>query len=732
MNFAGMAIGMLHDFFRTVGGAPTVQADASNPESLGWNFGMLGSVAGDRYVIESVRSEIPRLYDAAPNVQGRWDGKTTVCLHEAARKMLGRNLPAHAQKIGSCFPAGTMVLMADNTEKAIEEITAGDEICTHLGTARHVSRAMSREYTGNFIRLCIRGSNRQVTMTEEHPVLTVENSESCPNKVVFVPGKYRWVQAGQLSEAHRVLWPFGVTGDEEYQHLDCADYVPNVSVKKSDGSYEWTISRDTVRAKGGRRPLPRSISLDERFGRLLGLYLAEGSYEPHKLRWNFASDEPHYASEVVSLLQALFGLQSAISRPKDTVLTVTCNSSALAAVFSGLCGPNQYVLRVPAIAFKSPLPVKMAVLRGWLDGDGDVVCKKRNEKGWLKRQVRGVTASSGLAIDMQRIASLCGVRMSVRPRKKEAHQRVASNDVYAYGRDAKSIYPHLPEGIDQRRSSREYYITRHGFVLKIASIEEFFVERIPVYNLEIEEEHSYVANGMAAHNCGGHAGSRGLEILQCVQIATGGREEYKPISHAWPYFLARKEFGMLGRGEGVAGGSVPPVLAKYGALHRDESGDPSESDDGLAQQWGRSGAPNNLFQLALDNIVQHAALARNVEELADGLASGAVGIVSDMHGFAMERDSEGFCARRGQWAHYHVFSGVVVTPRGRKGIVYDQSWGEGVPGGPLLPGWPSNCFAIDFDAADDICKREDCHLVTGFDGWKLPPGPDDAYPPYYL
>jgi hypothetical protein len=229
--------------------------------------------------------------------------------------------------------------------------------------------------------------------------------------------------------------------------------------------------------------------------------------------------------------------------------------------------------------------------------------------------------------------------------------------------------------------------------------------------------------------CGGRAGSRGLEILQAVMMANGKRAKFKYVSHAWLYFLARRDYNMLGGGDGVPDGAIPVVMEKYGCLHRDEAGDPdmnSPRSDLVAVKWGGGGLRGaelaSMTALAKDNPVTARVRVKSAAELADGIAAGGVAICSDAQGYAMTRDNDGFCRASGTWYHYHVRSGIVVTASGRKGFAYDQSWGKTNPGGPILEGYPSNCFAVDWDVQDRLCRSGSVDVVFGFDLWDLESG----------
>lgn len=242
---------------------------------------------------------------------------------------------------------------------------------------------------------------------------------------------------------------------------------------------------------------------------------------------------------------------------------------------------------------------------------------------------------------------------------------------------------------------------------------------------------------LPAHNqptgtCGGRAGSRGSELLQLVLIANGKRAKFHYVSHAWIYYLARKEYNMLGGGDGVASGAVPPVMAKYGLLNREESNDleyAGKNSDKLAGKWGNGNISkeeyNSFSAMAADNLITAMVRCKSASECADALASGGILIQSDMQGYSMNRDNDGFCQAQGQWAHYQVRSGIVVRPSGRKGFAYDQSWGDTTPDGPLLEGYPGNCFGVDWDVQDSLCRSGVVHAVFGLDLWDMEKGKID-------
>lgn len=252
-----------------------------------------------------------------------------------------------------------------------------------------------------------------------------------------------------------------------------------------------------------------------------------------------------------------------------------------------------------------------------------------------------------------------------------------------------------------------------------------------VYNLETENEHSYIAANLAVHNCGGRAGSLTGDLVQCILGAAGKqRFTFQRVSHASLYFLARKLYDMLNgswqddNNDGVASGSIPEAMKRFGVCNRDEIGDRKyygEGSDDLACQLGAGMLPElqkKILQLAGDNLITDWYPVRSAQELADGIAAGGIGLGSDGQGFTMTRDSDGFCSPSGTWQHYQVRASVGVY-NGRKGFGYAQSWGVNVPDGPLLPGHPSNCFGVDFNVQDRIVRSGRWVVVFGWVPWDL-------------
>lgn len=228
------------------------------------------------------------------------------------------------------------------------------------------------------------------------------------------------------------------------------------------------------------------------------------------------------------------------------------------------------------------------------------------------------------------------------------------------------------------------------------------------------------AQRQTSGTCGGRATSGGLNLLQCVQIASGKRaDKFEPVSHAWCYAGARTLTGTLGRGDGVIAPSPLDWCRDKGVVHQRESGDTDYYSDRIADAWGRSGIPRDLMELAKDNPIQEMVPCTTFQEAADTITSGGVIMVASDQGFSMTRDRYGVCSPRGVWQHYMMFGAVVVLPDGRKALGCAQSWGDNVPDGPPLDGCPDYVFGVEEQTVNRMLGQRVSTAVLAFKGWEV-------------
>ncbi len=121
--------------------------------------------------------------------------------------------------------------------------------------------------------------------------------------------------------------------------------------------------------------VPAAITADERFWRVMGLYIAEGHCsrdgQRQRLQWSFhPSREMHLVEEVASYWRDQ-GVKATV-RTMSTTTCVTISSRLLAGWWCGCLGlgRNCYEQRIPDLVWGQSLDAKRALLAGLWLGDG--------------------------------------------------------------------------------------------------------------------------------------------------------------------------------------------------------------------------------------------------------------------------------------------------------------------------------------------------------------------------
>lgn len=215
----------------------------------------------------------------------------------------------------------------------------------------------------------------------------------------------------------------------------------------------------------------------------------------------------------------------------------------------------------------------------------------------------------------------------------------------------------------------------------------------------------------------------------------GENEEWKyPVADEPIYAGSRVEIGG-GRisGDGSVGAWAAKWILSRGLLYRttyqngSETVDLATENDDLAARWGAPGrgVPDWLEAKAKDQPVKDVSLVTTFQQMADAAANGYDVAVCSMQGFAMRRDSLGFCAPSGTWAHCMCFRGVVVVKGNRPAVVCRNSWGDYLGGDQRVELEDGRELVLDggtFLVRPEICDKmlgqRDSFVVSGTPGFQ--------------
>ena len=442
----------------------------------------------------------------------------------------------------SCVPPDTLVVTWDGV-KPICEIKEGDLVLTHKGRFKRVTKVFRRWYKGKLIGIRLAYLNRTIWFTPEHPILAIERpnlgtgSTHKPRVTIRRTRKgkelyEKWKMAMELREKYgwghiRIAKVIGVSPStvsnwiykgqrpvpetvyEEPKWVPASkitklhsvaisrikDANVVINVKKYVSNYIekdgrlYPIRRNQFGAifyKPSDASLPAIINPEDNFLKLAGYYISEGFAHEDGIAICFSSLEKPFHDEARQILASIFGVKTRYVEMDRHRAVTWAYSKLLSQLMSNLFGrtTREREKRIPTFMLQLPRDKLEILLKSLLIGDG---C-------YDKRGVwRYSTVCEKLALTLFLLLAKLGIPASIR----------------YYGEKGYEVSFH--EGwINGSISRKGAYITDEYIFVPVREVKEKEYEGW-VYNLEVEDDHTYVVEGIAVHNC---AEGFGLPILE--------------------------------------------------------------------------------------------------------------------------------------------------------------------------------------------------------------------------
>ena len=408
---------------------------------------------------------------------------------------------ASVHYVEGCFVEGAHVRTRTG-EKPIESIVIGDEVLTHQGRYRRVYHTQKRPYHGNIHSIRFFGdSKRELKVTAEHPLLVVTRQRANERNKDFT---LAWKRADDVSVGDYLVIP-----------------VPQPEL-------ETELAGVTVPLGRGRHtPIDRYVEFPQEpdFYRLLGYYFAEGHIDnEHYLSLSFHVDETDLLADASTLIERYFGKQPIANRPRQNGQTLVLSSTETARAFAREFGATVYEKHVPEWVLSASLELLAEFVRGLWCGDGSYDSRKN--------MFRYSSVSANLAYAFRDSLLRLGIAASVNLQKRVAPRK----DIYA----VVIASPFNPQfgalvGVDApagHLSGSPFTLDENFLYMPIRQInvEE---QETEVYNFSVEEDESYVCEGVVSHNCTApqyttnsfHSG-----VIEIV-VKKGARSRYSTIQN---------------------------------------------------------------------------------------------------------------------------------------------------------------------------------------------------------
>jgi site-specific DNA-cytosine methylase len=352
-----------------------------------------------------------------------------------------------------CFPAGTLIDTSEGL-RPIDELQVGDLVATHQHRLRPVVATMRRE-EAPLVEVRAMGAP-PIRATPEHPFLA----------------RRRWYTWNPMEKRHE-------------REFDAPSWVPAKDLTRNH------FVAQLVRVGEAEGPWEPPT-----FWYLVGRWLGDGwivdhrrkSRVPHGRRGSRINSQArkvvicaaHDEADELATHIAAAGFH-ATRATERTVVKFHISSRALVE-FLAPFGRGAAGKHIPAFVYGAPLDRLAPLWRGYVDADGHFA---------RDRSTRAATISRSLAVGMARVARI------VTDAPVSLHFSKASPWTVIEGRRVRQRDRY------EIRAGRSRHEGFHeaGFcwvpVREVRSLDE----RADVFNIEVEEDQSYVAESLVVHNC---------------------------------------------------------------------------------------------------------------------------------------------------------------------------------------------------------------------------------------
>jgi intein/homing endonuclease len=376
-----------------------------------------------------------------------------------------------------CLVGDTNITIEGYLPKPIKDIKIGDKVLTHKGRFKKVIQTFCRNYKGKILKIDC-GGKLNVLITPEHPVLLAKTS----------------VKMGWKKEIQRFNFCPAIEAKiGDFIAMPIPKEIKNVDHFKWEKKYNKNPKWEDI------KKFPYSSELL----RVLGYWLAEGSihydYNKNKkyvrgIAFHFANSEKEYINEIVKIIKKNFKTKISYYYRADrkNIMELYIGNRNLGEIILSLCGNycDKKILHKDLTNIEPNL--QKEILKGFFRGDGCFIDK------YGETTYRAVTTSWNLANQLfwflvrNRIKTSF-IEQHIKNRKPSWVLKISNAEGIKRLNDEKLK-------VTKRKNYVRFRELENYFLVPIRKI-EFNNFRGKVYNLEVEKDHSYVANFLVVHNC---------------------------------------------------------------------------------------------------------------------------------------------------------------------------------------------------------------------------------------
>jgi intein/homing endonuclease len=373
----------------------------------------------------------------------------------------------------SCLVPGTKIY-TDNGIVDIESVSENDKVITHKGRWRNVNKVVTKPFKGTMTKIQVQGYSND---TEDYKF--VDNHELYVKR----NGSWMWIGCEEIVEGD-------IVGE------------PIVGPDSTASKITMTLCERTTCSK---EYIKKSIGSTPSLQRLIGYFLGDGSLNEKEgcIQFDFANHEKKNIDDVQNIIRNIFSKESRLTKHGDGCTRVKCYSQALVRYFKNKIYDDQGCKKYPWDISRLNRNECLNLLVGMVRSDGAV----------LENAISFSNTNTRLTLLAKQLFSRIDLPASISWREPRNNEKgingrpIIGNkrewSVTSAGKKVTKSIIEVFEEVDESNciTSQKTFIEDGfccGYVQKIEHEEYDGV----VYDLQVEEDHSFSGPYLTIHNCG--------------------------------------------------------------------------------------------------------------------------------------------------------------------------------------------------------------------------------------
>lgn len=447
-----------------------------------------------------------------------------------------------------CTPGDSLIKLENNSLVKIKDIEIGNSVLTAEGNYNKVTHLFKREAKEDICEIKTKFlSYLKLKLTKEHPVYCIEpiwrTVRTQPNKSwkesrnynkELVSAEAKYIEAKDIKNTHYIGIPIPER-KEGIETINVREFwnSSNITIRSEDNYFHPT-------KKGCNVFYPSTINVDEEIMWLFGLFVAEGNSNSSVVGITVGQHERGIIIKAADIFKRRFNVSpQIIHRWQSHCYHLVFRSVVFGKMFTEMFGKGAKNKRIPKWIFGLNKNLQLSFIESYLNGDGSL-----EKDGSLRASTSSIQLATDLWLLLAQnyIISTFGHKKVINPTFKNSSDSyvIAISKGYADLLFENEVSNKQLSKFIQGR--KVIWKDKHVFLKVLSNINYQFEGSL--YNLEVENDHSYVIHLHGVHNCNVSPFSKEAQlemkiVKQQVNAGMFGNKEMETYKNIMDQFVQR-------------------------------------------------------------------------------------------------------------------------------------------------------------------------------------------------